>query len=142
MTSLIFPDINVWLALLLADHVHRESVKQWWENDETETLAFVRITQMGVLRLLTTAAVMNDRPLTMPEAWAAYDRLFSDDRVAFMDEPRGLESHFRKLSASRYSSPKLWADAWLLAFAEHSGGALVTFDKALAKRNPNNLLLA
>jgi predicted nucleic acid-binding protein len=68
MTSLIFPDINVWLALLLADHVHRESVKQWWESDETETLAFVRITQMGVLRLLTTAACYSPLSVTNSEA--------------------------------------------------------------------------
>lgn len=141
MASLIFPDINVWLAILLADHVHREAVKGWWTHDQSETIAFVRFTQLGVLRLLTTAAVMNGLPLGMAQAWAAYDRLFADDRVAFVNEPRGLESHFRQHTQHTESSSKLWADAWLLAFAEHSGGAIVTFDKALAKRSVRNILL-
>lgn len=140
--SLTFPDINVWLAVLLGDHVHRKTVKRWWENDQSETLAFVRLTQIGVLRLLTTAAAMNGSPLSMLEAWAAYDRLFVDDRVAFLDEPRGLESVFRRHTRDTQSSPKLWADAWLCALAEQAGGVIVTLDRALANRSPNSILLS
>ena len=141
MTSLTFPDINVWLAILLADHVHRESAKKWWEQDRSDTLAFIRFTQIGVLRLLTTAAAMNNQPLSMSEAWAAYDQLFNDDRVAFVEEPRGLETHFREHTRDGRSSPKLWADAWLLAYAEESSGVIVTFDQALARRRLNSVLL-
>ena len=91
MSSLIFPDINVWLAILLNKHAHRELAKAWWDLEECETIAFVRLTQIGVLRLLTTAAVMNGQPLGMSEAWEAYDKLFFDERVVFLDEPHGLE---------------------------------------------------
>lgn len=141
MTSLSIPDINVWLAVLLEDHVHREAARQWWDDDRAEVIAFNRVTQIGVLRLLTTSAAMNDRPLTMQQAWAAYDTLFTDDRVAFLEEPQGVEQSFRHQTQGGRASPKLWADAWLAAFAEHAGGALVTFDRALAARAKRFLLL-
>ncbi len=141
MTSLAFLDVNVWLALLLEDHVHRSVAVRWWETASFDAIAFSRFTQMSVLRLLTTAAVMNDRPLTMPSAWKAYDRLFEDDRVALFPEPAGLGETFRKHASMRRASPKLWADAYLLAFAQGHEGVLVSFDRALAKRSPNALFL-
>lgn len=141
MTSSTFPDVNVWLAVLMEHHVHRISARRWLDSTESEVIGFLRLTQMSVLRLLTTSAAMNGKPLRMPEAWAAYDRLFQDDRVAFFDEPRGIESAFRKYTRKNHPSPKLWADAWLLAFAECAGGVLVTFDRTLAARADHTLLL-
>jgi len=38
-------------------------------------------------------------------------------------------------------SPKLWADAWLLSFADQADGVIVTFDRALARRRSNSILL-
>jgi hypothetical protein len=95
MTSSSFPDVNVWLALLLEDHIHRASARQWWESNQSDLIGFLRLTQMSVLRILTTPAAMNGKPLRMPEAWAAYDQLFGDDRVVFLHEPRGIEVSFR-----------------------------------------------
>ena len=80
MSSLSFPDVNVWLSLLLGSHIHRAAAKSWWEGDQSDVIAFVRLTQLSVLRLLTTPAAMNGKPLTMPQAWTAYDRLFADDQ--------------------------------------------------------------
>ena len=68
MTSLTFPDINVWLALVTSEHAHHASATQWWEQ-ETGRIGFSRLTQMGLLRLMTTAAAMDGKPLTMAEAW-------------------------------------------------------------------------
>jgi uncharacterized protein len=141
MTSLSFPDVNVWLAVLLGDHMHRAPARKWWESDASAIIAFSRFTQIGVLRLLTTAAAMNGKPLTMSAAWHAYDRLFEDDRVALLPEPDSLEPAFRNLSRSRLASPKIWADAYIVAFAARSNGTLVTFDRALANREANCLLL-
>ncbi len=141
MASSSFPDLNVWLALLLEDHVHRTIARRWWDSDRSELIGFVRFTQIGVLRLLTTPAAMNGKPLTMPEAWAAYDRLFSDDRVAFVGEPDSVEGSFREYAREHRASPKLWADAWLLAFAEQAGGKVITFDRALAARSSRCVLL-
>jgi len=107
MTSLSFPDVNVWLAVLMADHMHRAATRKWWESDAPAVIAFSRFTQISVLRLLTTAAAMNGKPLTMSAAWHAYDRLFEDERVAMLPEPDSLEPAFRNLSRSRLASPSL-----------------------------------
>lgn len=140
-TSLTFPDVNVWLAVLLADHSQRKAAQEWWEQDQSDVLAFVRFTQIGVLRLLTTAAAMNGKPLTMADAWAAYDRLFSDERVAFVGESAGLESLIRHHTKQNQSSPKAWADALLIAFAQQAQAEIVTFDRALARLYPKSILL-
>lgn len=128
-----FPDINVWLALAAPEHVHAAKARAWW-NRETGRIAFSRFTQMRFLRLITTAATMDGKPLSVAEAWEVHDRFYQDDRVGFLAEPSETEALFRKYASARTASPKIWADAWLLAFAEASQGTLVTFDKALGAR--------
>ena len=138
--SLAFPDVNVWLALASEEHTHRSAALGWWHRNDGQ-IAFCRITQIGLLRLLTTAAVMNDKPLSMKEAWKVHDGLWGDERVEFLAEPPALEPAFRGFSASTHASPKLWADAYLTAFASEFGATLVTFDRSLARRSTNSLLL-
>ena len=139
MSSLIFPDVNVWLALASSEHVHAAVARRWWKS-ETNRIVFCRITQLGFLRLMTTAAAMDGKPLTMASAWRVYDRLFEDDRVGFVSEPSDVESQFRKDTAHRLASPKMWNDAWLLSFAQSATGKLVTLDRALAARGAHCLL--
>ena len=134
MSLLSCPDVNVWLALLRADHIHREIATSWWSEDQSDEVLFCRFTQMGVLRLLTTASAMNNQPLTMRAAWSAYDRLLQDNRVVLVPEPSGLEEVFRAIASAAAASPKVWADAYLVAFAEQTGSRVVTFDKGLAAR--------
>src|SRR6476661_4344437 len=105
MTSLSFPDVNVWLALILEHHVHRTSALEWWRQTDS-IAAFTRLTQLSMLRLLTTAAAMDGLPVTMGEAWQAYDRLLEDERVSLYPEPAGIEMRLRELSQSRAASPK------------------------------------
>ena len=134
-----FPDINVWLAIATPEHVHAPLARGWW-NKETGAIAFCRLSQLGFLRLMTTAAVMDGKPLTMSEAWRVYDRLYDDDRVTFISEPPEGDKPFREKATGRTASPKVWADAWLLAVAQAAEGVLVTFDKALASRGALCLL--
>jgi toxin-antitoxin system PIN domain toxin len=131
--------MNVWLALATAEHVHSSLARQWWAGHEGD-IAFCRLTQLGFLRLMTTAAAMDGKPLTIAEAWRVYDRLFEDDRVTFVAEPPDVERRFREKAVGRSASPKLWADAWLLATAQEAGGVLVTFDRALAGRGAQCLI--
>lgn len=138
--SLVFPDVNVWLALSI-EHIHQDLALNWWRR-ETGAIGFCRFTQSGLLRLLTTTAVMGGNPLTMHQAWEAYDQLVSDDRVRLVPEPEWIENDLRRFSSGKNPSPKLWADAYLLAFATQLGGVLVTFDRALAQRAGHGLLLA
>lgn len=139
MSSFSFPDISVWLAIAAPEHVHARIARAWWD-EETDGIAFCRLTQLGFLRLMTTAAVMGGKPLKMNEAWRVYDRLYKDDRVAFADEPPAVERRFRSRAAGGTASPKMWADAWLLAVAEAAKGRLITFDKTLAVRGAICLL--
>jgi toxin-antitoxin system PIN domain toxin len=139
MTSLSFPDINVWLALAASEHVHAPAARNWW-NKEDGRIAFSRFTQLGFLRLMTTAAAMGGRPLSVKEAWRIHDRFYDDDRVAFVAEPLDVETHFRGNASSRAASPKLWSDAWLLALAAAAQGTVITFDHALGRRGAHCLL--
>jgi hypothetical protein len=38
MPSLSFPDVNVWLAVLLADHIHRPAAKEWWISNPFDVI--------------------------------------------------------------------------------------------------------
>ncbi|CAN5542064.1 type II toxin-antitoxin system VapC family toxin [soil metagenome] len=141
MTSLVFPDINVWLALNYSHHAHHERSNLWFESlDHNAELIFCRFTQMGLLRLLTTSAVMGAEVKTQRQAWRMYDVLLRDG-VRFMQEPRTLDESFRSLARLNSASPKDWADLYLAAFAAESGAGLVTFDKALAKHAVGAVLL-
>lgn len=139
MSLLSFPDINVWLALASPEHVHAPLARRWWDQEEN-AIAFCRLTQLGLLRLVTTAAAMDGKPLTIAEAWRVYDRFYDDDRVTLITEPPEVEKHFRTKAVGKAASPKVWADAWLLAVAQAAEGTLVTFDKALAPRGARCLL--
>jgi len=131
--------MNVWLALATPEHIHAAIAKRWWEQ-ENGTIAFCRLTQLGFLRLMTTAAAMDGKPLTIAEAWRVYDRFYDDDRVTLISEPPEVEERFREKAVGRTVSPKVWADSWLLAFAQAAEGLLVTFDKALGARGALCLL--
>lgn len=131
--------MNVWLALAAPDHVHAEIARNWWDQHEG-IIAFCRLTQIGLLRLVTTAAAMDGKPLTISEAWRVYDRFYDDERVVFASEPAQVDDSFRRAAAGRAASPKIWADAWLLGFAQAAEGVLVTFDKALRERGAQCLL--
>lgn len=134
MPGLSFPDVNVWMALLLSEHIHHPIAKSWWKSEEFDSICFTRVTQISVLRLLTTSAVMNNNPLTMKKAWKVYDRLFTDDRVSYMPENTDVDRYFRQYTSEGVPCPKVWADAWLLAMAESHDGTIITFDARLASR--------
>jgi uncharacterized protein len=139
----LFPDINVWVALTYDRHVHHVTARGWFEGLEpTARLFFCRLTQLGLLRLLCAAAVMGpDQAKSQQEAWKAYDRWLEDERVEFLDEPSGLETHFRALTRSPLASPKDWADSYLAAFAQASRLTVVTFDQGFQNKAKDLLLL-
>lgn len=130
-TSSFLPDINAWLALATERHVHHLIVSDWLASLDIDIrLHFCRFTQLGLLRLLTTEAVMKEDVCTQIEAWSIYDRLLKNDNVSLLDEPPHVDPRFRALTRTRRASPKAWGDAYLSAFAEASQVTLVTFDRA------------
>ena len=122
-------------------HVHSERARLWFEQASEQQFSFCRFTQLTVLRLLTTQQIMGKDTKTMSEAWSLWDRIWADSRIVFLPEPDGLEKEFRSRSRLSSPSPKVWADAYLLAFTSVSGLKLVTFDRALKARDADVLVL-
>ena len=131
------PDTNIWLALALSKHTHHPAAKAWLDGEDApDSVLFCRSVQQSVLRLLTTTEVMalyGIKPLSNAEAWGVYEAFIADDRIVFRDEPPGVPAIWKKLAARRTSSPKLWMDAYLAAFAIACGAQLVTSDKAFTQ---------
>jgi len=140
--SFLFPDVNVWIALTYQGHVHHSAAARWFASlSDSARLCFCRITQLSLLRLLTTQAVMGPEVMSQTQAWEVYDRWLADGRIVLLDEPVGLEAAFRMQSRRGLPAPKDWADSYLAAFAAISGLTLVTFDKAFGGRIRDIVLL-
>jgi toxin-antitoxin system PIN domain toxin len=123
--------------------MHHNVAKSWFDNlDLDSRVCFCRFTQLSLLRLLTTQAVMGqDEVMTQAEAWEAYDRWKQDGRIAFLEEPLEIELSFRSRSSDHHPRAKNWADAYLAAFAAVSGMQLVTFDRAFQGKLEKLLIL-
>ena len=142
MTSLIFPDLNVWMALSLRSHDHHAIAWAWYKTlHRQEELAFCRMSQLGLLRLLTTEAVAREETLTQIQAWAVYDGWVKKGGATYLEEPFGIETEFRFYAQRPTPSPKEWGDSYLVAIAAAASLPLVTFDKGLSQRYARSILL-
>jgi uncharacterized protein len=142
MSTYLFPDVNVWLALAHEIHPHHQAAESWEQSLPTAaTLCFCRFTQLGLLRLLTNPSAMSRDVLTQSEAWQAFDALEQALGSAMLQEPAGIDPRFRRLTNRDEVSTKQWADGYLAAFAESGQMALVTFDRALAGQVKGAILL-
>jgi uncharacterized protein len=131
------PDVNIWLACALSGHTHHQAARSWLDDQRTRAcILFCRATQQGLVRLLTTPAVLSGYglpPLTNRQAWSVFEQFMADDRFTFAVEPVGIEALWKDFALRESPSPKLWMDAWLAAFAVCSGFQLVTIDKAFTQ---------
>lgn len=136
-----FPDVNVWVALCVANHLHHTDAAKWFDS-VPGSVAFCRVTQMGLLRLLTNRHVLGADALSAERAWKVFDALANDDRVGLFDEPPDMEVRWRNLTRRRAEGTNFWTDAYLAAFATSREFILVTFDKQLARlRGTETILL-
>jgi toxin-antitoxin system PIN domain toxin len=134
--------VNVWVALTYSGHSHNQAAWTWFRSlDDSHLLFFCRLTQISLLRLLTTRSVMGGEVMTQDEAWSAYDRWIQDERVFFADEPPDAEEVFRSLSRDAQPNSKKWADDYLAAFSITAGLSFVTFDQAFQGRVADLVLL-
>ena len=139
MTCLL--DVNVWIALAAERHKHHSVARQWFDALREERLAFCRITQLGFLRLLTNVHVMEEEVMTPPGAWHAYRMLRRDRRIGFVPEPADLPEVWNAFTEGPRTSPNLWTDAYLCAFASAARLTLVTFDTRIPARQGVNCLV-
>src|SRR5207245_9195644 len=54
--TISLPDVNVWIALTAEGHVHHVPARGWFAAQPDTSVAFCRITQMGLLRLIDESA--------------------------------------------------------------------------------------
>jgi len=136
------PDVNVWLALASARHTHNQTAAGWFDGLEDGQAVFCRITQMGLLRLLTNFKVMGGDTVSPIKAWDVYGRLAGDSRVRFSIEPPGIEQRWHRLTQRPHVTQATWTDTYLHAFAELRELSIATFDKGFRRFDPDALILA
>jgi uncharacterized protein len=129
-------DVGVWLAAVWGRHIHHAVAADWFDK-EADDILFCRVTQMGLLRLLSNPAIMGHDAVDRSQAWRTFDQLWADERVQWVDEPAELDAVWRVLSARDDKSHKLWTDDYLAAFAQASDATLTTLDRKLPARYPS-----
>ncbi|MFN3178663.1 MAG: TA system VapC family ribonuclease toxin [Thermus sp.] len=132
------PDLNLWFALLVPEHPLHLEAQGYWEMASEPAL--VRVTALGLLRLLTNPKAMGGKPLEVGEAWRVYRELRGPAGIPVVEEPEGLEDALSFLVGQGFSY-RHWTDAYLAAFALAGGYRLVTFDRDFLRFPGLNLLL-
>jgi toxin-antitoxin system PIN domain toxin len=129
-------DVGVWLAAAWGRHIHHAAVARWFDG-QPQGLVLCRVTQMNLLRLLTSPAVMGHDAISRSEAWTVVDQLRADSRTVWADEPLHLEPVWRAFSARDHASHRLWTDDYLAAFAQAADLRLATLDGGFVARYPS-----
>jgi toxin-antitoxin system PIN domain toxin len=121
-------DLNVLIAFLDAEHLHKPRIHQWWLQNRTYGWATCPLTQNGFVRVISQPNYSS--PISIGRAFdhlqrntETNDHVFWPDDISLLDEQ--LIDRFRILG------PKQLTDIYLLALAVKHGGRLVTFDRAI-----------
>ena len=125
-------DVNVLLALAFEAHQHHPPALSWFSSVSDGSCIVCRQVQGSFLRLSSNPVLFGNEALRLSEAWACYDALMADSRLVFALEPPGLDHLWRRLTMVESYSPKVWNNAYLVAFAMAAGLTMVTFDKAFS----------
>ncbi len=134
--SRVLADVNVWLATLVQQHPHHQRAFSWWSRQvlpDGQEVLFCRVTQLGLLRLLSNETVMGAQRRTPQQAWRDYDRLLAQRPVGYLHEPNDIDRILRSHTVDEDASASLWTDAYLAAFAQAADMRLATFDRGFSR---------
>lgn len=140
----ILADVNIWLAALVEVHPHHDRVTGWLREEVVPgglELSFCRLTQLGLLRLLTNRTVMGEARRTPREAWSDWRRILEQPPMTFQEEPPSVEDRLESLIREQPAARGLWTDAYLAAFAMESGVMLATLDRGFRRFPDLELIL-
>lgn len=85
------------MALAHAVHPYHASAMAWAETIGTvRPVCFCRVTQLGLLRLLTTREAMRDDMMPQASVWSSYDMFFRNLNTRLVEEPAGLDRRFSR----------------------------------------------
>ena len=105
-------------------------------DQEEDDLAFCRVTEMSLLRLMTNPAVTGREAMSRREARELVEQFLADPRVRLLPEPEGLVPLWVMLSKHDDRHHLWWTDDYLAAFAQAAEAYLVTFERAFRNRYP------
>jgi toxin-antitoxin system PIN domain toxin len=125
-------DANVWLALAAEAHIHHQRAQAYWNDEAYDVAAFCRLTQLAFLRHLTNKAIMGENRLTPCAAWTKCGDFLALPEVRLLQEPAGVSEQLGRYCDLGRTSPNLWTDAYLAAFARSAGLRLVSFDQGFS----------
>jgi toxin-antitoxin system PIN domain toxin len=127
-------DVNVLIALLHAEHPHSLRANAWLDRlSSPDLVGLCRITQMGLLRLMTNSRWLKSEAREADEVWSGWGALLADGRFRFLDEPSSLEREWRRLTAGLARGRMVETDSYLAAFAISAGIPIVTFDRGFER---------
>lgn len=127
-------DVNVLVALLHAAHPHQARASAWLEaRSDSATIGLCRVTQLGLLRVLTNKAGLAAETHTAPEVWDAWSALLADDRFRILDEPSNLDREWRRLTGALGLGKMIETDSYLAAFALAARIPILTFDQGFQR---------
>ena len=125
-------DANVWLALAAEAHTHHQRAQVYWNEEASETAAFCRVTQLAFLRHLTNKVIMGEHCLTPRAAWNRCADFLSLPEIRLLQEPPGISEQLGRYCNLGRTSPNLWTDAYLAAFAKSAELRIVSFDQGFS----------
>jgi len=117
-------------------HPHHQRAINWWRRKvlpDGQEVLFCRVTQLGLLRLLSNETVMGASRRTPREAWRDYDRLRAQGPIGYLHEPDDVDQVLRSHTLDESASASLWTDAYLAAFARAADVRLATFDRGFSR---------
>lgn len=121
------PDINVWLALAVKEHLHHMPAMRYWLNEAAAPVCFCRVTMLGLVRLLSQPKVMGASALSLQAAMQAFQGWLELPGVRWVDEPAECSRTLTDVVAQGLA-PRLWTDAYLAAFARSANLRVISFD--------------
>jgi toxin-antitoxin system PIN domain toxin len=126
-------DSNVWLALTFSSHPHHSLAKEIFAaTSEASPACFCRATQQSFLRLATTPVLLRAygaEGFTNQDAVSLIASLAKLPKIRLLSETPVLEPLWHRLAGLPSSSPKVWMDAYLAAFAILHEAEFITLDR-------------
>jgi uncharacterized protein len=152
------PDVNIWLALVQADHTHHTAAQNYWRDTmqrftqeaatdslsrQSPKLYFCRTTMLGLVRVLCQSERAKGRQAEMHQTMAAYQGFMEIEEVAFLQEPwLGVDATLTMLLTTHPKLPlRLSTDVYLAAVAQTTGLRLVSFDRDYLRFEGLNCLI-
>ena len=123
------PDLNVWLALAAADHLHHHQAIRYWETQAAEQVLFCTVTALGLVRLVQQPKLMGSAVKDSAEASALVLGFCQQPGVSLMKPIADGWELFHQMLQDSNLPARLCTDAYLAALAMANGWRLVSFDR-------------